>query len=88
MGIGQQEIADHLGVSYQAYAHYERGRRSPSPDILVKLANYFNVTVDYLLIDQSNQDRVLIERDTLYSQLTPVQKDCVSAYIEGLLKSD
>lgn len=45
----QKEIANILGISYQAYAHYEKGRREPSPEQLKKLADYFGVTVDYLI---------------------------------------
>ena len=49
MGKTQADIARYLGISYQAYAHYESGRRDPDPHSLNKLADYFGVTVDYLL---------------------------------------
>lgn len=45
----QQDVANYLGISYQAYAHYENGRRQPDPETLSKIADYFDVTVDYLL---------------------------------------
>ena len=49
MGKTQTDIANYLGISYQAYAHYESGRRAPDPQSLKKLADYFGVSVDYLL---------------------------------------
>lgn len=49
MGKTQADIARYLGISYQAYAHYEAGRRDPDPHSLNKLADYFGVSVDYLL---------------------------------------
>ena len=49
MGKTQADIARYLGISYQAYAHYESGRRDPDPHSLNKLADYFGVSVDYLL---------------------------------------
>lgn len=45
----QQDVANYLGISYQAYAHYEKGRNQPDPETIRKLALYFNVSSDYLL---------------------------------------
>ena len=45
----QEDVAAYLGITYQAYAHYEKGRREPSVYILIKLSEIFNVTLDYLL---------------------------------------
>ena len=47
--IKQRTIAEYLGVSQNTYSQYERGVISVSPEILIKLADYFNVSVDYLL---------------------------------------
>ena len=47
--VSQQVMADFLGVSRPAYTMYEIGKREPSHDTLQKLANFFNVSVDYLL---------------------------------------
>lgn len=47
-GISQQEIADYLHCTAVTYSRYENGSRSPSLDLLVKLADYFDVTLDYL----------------------------------------
>lgn len=45
----QQFIADELGISRQAYSHYETGRREPDFSTLIKLASIFEVSTDYLL---------------------------------------
>ena len=45
----QQNIADILGISLNAYQKYEQAERSPSLETLVKLADIFNVSTDYLL---------------------------------------
>nr|PZN02741.1 MAG: XRE family transcriptional regulator [Bacillota bacterium] len=47
--ITQQELARYLGVSQKTISNYENGERSPDPDTLRKIADYFDVTVDYLL---------------------------------------
>ena len=48
-GLSQAAIAERFGITQQAYANYERGTRQPDYDTLNKLADFFGVTVDYLL---------------------------------------
>lgn len=45
----QIQIANELGISQRTYSNYESEQRQPAPDMLIKIANYFGVTVDYLL---------------------------------------
>lgn len=45
----QQEVADYLGISRQAYGNYESGKREPDYETLLKLGEYFNCSIDYLL---------------------------------------
>lgn len=47
--LTQREIAEKLGVSQRAYSYYENGKRTLTPEILIKLSNVHNVSVDYLL---------------------------------------
>ena len=45
----QDELARKLNVTKSIISYYELGDRTPSADILVKLAYIFNVSTDYLL---------------------------------------
>lgn len=45
----QWQVAQYLKIDRSTYAYYELGRRQPSYDIVVKLAKYYGVSVDYLL---------------------------------------
>jgi transcriptional regulator with XRE-family HTH domain len=47
--LTQQQMADILGVTRQAYGNYESGKREPDFSTLTRLANFFGVSVDYLL---------------------------------------
>ncbi len=47
--ITQKEIAKKLNCSQQVYSNYELGQRDVPTDILIKLSNYYNVSVDYIL---------------------------------------
>ncbi len=48
-GTTQKDVAKYLDCNETVYARYEREERAPSFDTLIKLAEYFNTTIDYLL---------------------------------------
>ena len=58
----QKDIADQLGISYQAYSAWERGVKKPTQDNLVKIAQILNVSVDYLL---GNSEEKVEELDNI-----------------------
>lgn len=66
--ISQKAFAQALNVSQQTVASWEVGRTEPSNVALIEIANYFEVTTDYLL-----------GRDSKLSSLTKIQK----ALLEG-----
>lgn len=48
-GLTQGKMADSLNVPVRTYGSWERGERQPDFDTLVKIADHFNVSTDYLL---------------------------------------
>ena len=48
-GFSQEELADRLGVSRQAVSKWENGQGKPELDNVVRLAEIYGVTTDYLL---------------------------------------
>ena len=55
--IKQKDIAKYLNVSQNTYSQYETGAISLTAEILIKLADYYNVSVDYL-IDRTNNPKL------------------------------
>ncbi len=47
--LTQREVAQYLGVTASAFSYYEAGKRDLSVPFVIKLAEYFSVTTDYLL---------------------------------------
>ncbi|MBR4852395.1 MAG: helix-turn-helix transcriptional regulator [Clostridia bacterium] len=45
----QKDLAEYLQCSQVCYSHYEIGKRDVPTDVLIKLARYYNTSVDYLL---------------------------------------
>lgn len=50
----QSQIGEYLHISQRAYAHYEAGTRDIPVEILIKLADLYNVNLDYL-VNRTNQ---------------------------------
>ena len=46
--ITQQELADRLGIKRNTYSDWENGKTEPTFEILVKLADLFDVSLDWL----------------------------------------
>ena len=55
--IKQKDIATFLNVSQNTYSQYETGVISLTAEILVKLADYYGVSVDYLL-DRTDNPKI------------------------------
>ncbi|AQU79766.1 helix-turn-helix domain-containing protein [Planococcus faecalis] len=81
----QQDVAKYLGLTRPAYTAYESGSRSPDYDILIKIADYFDVSTDYLLgrdtkDEQTEQvslfpfDKLGVDQDE-YNNLSPYQQE-------------
>ena len=48
-GLSQKQVAADLGISQALLSHYEKGLRECKLDFLIKVADYFEVSTDYLL---------------------------------------
>ena len=48
-GYSQLKVAMDLNISREALSYYENGMRCPNLEMLVKLSDYFNVSIHYLI---------------------------------------
>lgn len=67
-GHTQDYVASAIGVVRQTYSHYETGKRTPSSEILFKLAGLYNISIDDLM--QLTMD---IDRNIYYDAPAPTQ---------------
>ncbi|WP_336765754.1 helix-turn-helix domain-containing protein [Paenibacillus sp. USHLN196] len=56
----QEELAHSIGITRSALSHYEKSRRKPDFKILTKLAEKFNVSIDYL-VGRTKQPNVIMD---------------------------
>lgn len=91
--ISQQKLAIDLNVSQASISKYEKGLAEPDIPMLCTMAEYFHVSVDYLIGRAEQREilpvRPLEERELslvrYFSALAPHQKEKVEMYILGLL---
>lgn len=55
--LKQRQLADFLNCSQQVYSNYELGQRDIPTDVLIRLSNFYNVSIDYLLGQTGNPRR-------------------------------
>lgn len=48
-GLRQEQVAVALDISMSSYCLYEQGKREPTASVLCRMADYYGVSVDYLL---------------------------------------
>ena len=65
----QQELAKMLGMAHTSYLSYEKGVNEPNIKNLIKLADFYNVSLDYLVGREWHND---------IGYLTPTQIECVN----------
>lgn len=49
LGRTKKEVAEALGMPYTTYSNYESNLREPNSEVLIKIADFYNVSIDYLL---------------------------------------
>lgn len=63
-----RRMADELGISFSALGKYERNERQPDFDTLKKIAEYFDVSIDWLL-GRSSHPELTTNEDTIYKKI-------------------
>ena len=94
--LTQSAIAEKIGISRSTIGMYETGAREPDFETLEKIADYFNVDIDFLL-GRTNQTTMLPETigkyskthelDVIYEQLSDHNQRKVLTYSKNLLST-
>ncbi|BDS10676.1 helix-turn-helix domain-containing protein [Aureispira anguillae] len=84
----QGELADKIGSSRIMIGKYERGDNLPSVEVLAKLAQIFEVSVDFLLGQGINAsyDKRMVERLDDIEKLPPEEKNKIFNYIDLIIR--
>ena len=88
----QEEIAKKLNIQKQTYQNYELGKREPSIDMLIKIADLFHTSVDNLIRDNANEIKINEhpklnnEHINKLQQLNEYNLMKVEGYIESMIE--
>lgn len=89
--VTQDELAKYLKVSRPTIAGYERKNRQPDFEKLVKIAEYFNVSIDYLITGIPTPENAPVDENALdheiiisYKKLSVHSKQDLLKYIKLL----
>ncbi len=77
LNMSQVELANKIGVTKQCVSNWENANIMPSVDMVITLANFFNVSSDYLL-GLSQEDKISLDG------LTDIEKGHIKLIIEDL----
>ena len=47
--LSQKQLSEILHISQRSYSHYETGSRNIPVEMLIRLANYYDISIDYLV---------------------------------------
>ncbi|GAB0167498.1 helix-turn-helix transcriptional regulator [Lysinibacillus sp. CTST325] len=83
-GLSQKELTDRLTLNRSTYARYETSSTQPDFDTLSKLADFYNVSVDYILGRTNDKDSLHTQAgisDEDYNNLNAYQKEVIDFFL-------
>lgn len=91
-GLTQQEMAKLIGVGIAQMRRYEKGKSSPTLEVIKNIARTLGISADELIFDKNERvaaakilDRRLLEQFELISKLTPHDKEAVKTILESMI---
>ncbi len=96
-GISQQRLADALGISQPSINKYENHNIEPEIGLLIRMADYFNTSVDYIIghtdvrrriehLEAHALNKAEASLVTRYRSLTEDEQQCVDLIVRTFLK--
>lgn len=75
-GMSQLQLAEKLHIGPSAVGMYEQGRRTPSVDLLIDMANLFGVSLDYLITGKESSNSIADKRGEAMQPPLPLKACC------------
>ena len=87
-GLTQLELGDKVGVRNSTISDYERGKISPDQDVLFRLSEFFEVSIDDFFPPKQNSNNELHRALEMADGLNSEQVEFLNALIEKILTSE
>jgi transcriptional regulator with XRE-family HTH domain len=89
-GWSQEQLSKHIDTDTRQVSLYENNKVSPSAETIIRIAKVFNVSIDYLLIDDATRRPLKVSDESIFENiqkidmLTDEEKQSVFKIIDGL----
>lgn len=87
-GMSQLQLAKKLNIGPSAIGMYEQGRRTPDIEMLIRIANLFEVSLDYLITGKEVSELVKDEKDLVLQPVCPCRTCCFRCNKQNEATSD
>jgi transcriptional regulator with XRE-family HTH domain len=85
--LSQEELAKSIGVHTNILGRYERDEVKPSIDVVIKIAEVFNVSIDYLVGKIDNElDKDIINKVMTIQKLPDTDKQHIMFTLDAMLR--
>lgn len=74
-GLNMREAARLLGLPYTTYVNYEKGLREPTSEVLIQLANFYEVSIDYLVGRSDKPEPAKVTENRAQAAVIPFKPD-------------
>lgn len=75
-----QDLCSATGMNFSTYQNYESGKRIPTADILIRLADFYGVTTDYLLGRETGEPETLDKLEREFN-MSALEKEILDNYL-------
>ena len=87
LGLSQQDASEKLNLSISFFSRVERGEKVASLETLVKIANFFGFSLDFLLqesLKKSTSEKLQIEFEQVFNDKSPEQTEQLIEWLKVL----
>lgn len=83
--LTQEDLSERLGISRSSLSLYEINKREPDGDTLLKIVDYFNVSLDYLFDREISQNDIIYDNSSLcdhslFTQLSQNEQELLEIF--------
>ncbi len=82
--LSQKQVANDLGISQALLSHYEKGIRECGLDFVIKIADYYNVSCDFILGRETTSDNISLQSESIVKAIN----NLLSLYKESNIEKD
>lgn len=78
--LTQKQLAEKLGLSQQVVGYYENEINQPAPDMLIRIADFFKCSIDYLLCREDDFGNIIVQAESSAPVLSAEERELLEHF--------